>query len=313
MRTPVSRFERFAGYFILLSLVALTALFVVPSLNTGGLFSRRTYVLHVHTDDGIDLDSGDKVTMRGIQVGEVEGLDFISEFKDGKEQVRVRITCTIYWKYREKITRNSEFYLVPAAVVGRGKIEIQPGAGGSPLQDTVVEGRRKTTITDRVNEVLVQTGEVISVANKRISDLEGTLFSLQKILDHVSEGEGALGRFLYEEELYDRVGKILNRLEGTAQSVETLSRPLADVATALPDLARTIRDASVKIDGILGDLEKGMSQFPEAASRTVVALKEGRKILESLKRNFLIRGNLPADPRPIHMAPASRRESLDLD
>ena len=313
MRTPVSRFERIAGYFILLSLVALAALFIVPAMKTGGLLSRRTYALHIHTDDGIDLESGDKVTMKGIQVGEVENLDFITEVKDGKEQVRVRVTCSIYWEYREKITRHSKFYMVPAAVVGRGKIEIHPGVGNSPLQDRIVEGKKKVSITDRVNDLLLEVDDLLEVANKRISDLEATLVAVQKILDHISEGEGSLGKFLYEDELHNQIVKVLGHMEETVAGVDRITQPLAGFSETLPDLTMKIRDVTGKLDDILENLRKGMGHFPAVVSGTLIALTEGRKILESLKRNFFIRGNLPANREPEEMAPASRRSGMNLN
>jgi hypothetical protein len=75
----------------------------------------------------------------------------------------------------------------------------------------------------------------------------------------------------------------------------------------LTSLTATIVTMLERFDPILADLERGMEHFPPAAAKLVVTLTETRKVLESVKRSFLIRGNLPADTSAPTTAPVGRR------
>ncbi|MBN1443348.1 MAG: MCE family protein [Planctomycetes bacterium] len=326
MRSPVSRPERLAAYFVLLVLIVLAALILVPRWRATeaesfwDFLSMPAFVLHVIADDAVDLAQGDKVLMKGIQVGEISGIDF-------SETQKVIISCSIYRRYTARIPWDSKFFLVPAPIVGRGKIEIQPGTGSALGADTKVPGLRYTSFTDRVDGVLQQAAELLvqmrgileqagaSLAgiSQRVVEMERTLASLQKILDQVTEGRGALGQIVFRDDLYSRIESLVERLESAARGFETLREPVTDFGERLPSLTRTAAEAAEKLNRTLDDLERGMKHFPDAASSLAASLVEGRKVLESLKRNFLIRGNLPRDLEPETMAPASRRESLSLE
>ena len=46
------------------------------------------------------------------------------------------------------------------------------------------------------------------------------------------------------------------------------------------------------------DLEKAMVNAPEISREARAGMKEVNRILESVKKNILIRGNLPKEPTP---------------
>lgn len=309
MRTPVSRFEKIAAYFILLTLIPLLALLLIPALEPGGFLHPNLFVFYVIADSGQDLAAGDKVTMSGIQIGEVNGLEF------RKEDNRVKVSCSVYLPYRDKITTGAVPVIVPPPVVGSAKIDIKPGTGepltarpnGDPPE---VEAVLEPSIEDRANEILVQVGSVIRNANTRVEELQKTLIALQTVLDQVNEGKGTLGRFIYEEDFYARLSELVSRLESSATTVAQFHDPIVVLAESLPVLTRTAIEAATKLDGALSDLQKGMTRFPETTAKLVIALDEGRRVLESLKRNFLIRPYLPQDAAPDGMAPVTSRDPL---
>lgn len=319
MRSPVSRFERMAAYFILLALLALGALIVLPRLDrTTGLFdflARVDFVVHIVADDAVDLAPGNVIELKGIQVGQVERVDLLPDY-------RVRLTCQIYRDYRSRIPEGSRFELVPAAVVGNPRIVVHQG-GGPPIETgATVTGETSISVTDRVDAALVQAtkllvqmegilekaGGTLDQLNGRVMDMKQALDSLSSVLQQVSAGRGALGKLVYEEELYDRVGQLVGRLESATEPLTDLAGPLAEVGAELPGLTRQVGRILGRLDDALALLAEGLAQFPATAESARASLGELRKVVESLKRNFLIRGNLPRNARPTTVVPGGGRD-----
>ncbi|MDR1677243.1 MAG: hypothetical protein LBS44_02505, partial [Deltaproteobacteria bacterium] len=63
-------------------------------------------------------------------------------------------------------------------------------------------------------------------------------------------------------------------------------------------LNRDMPNMTGKIDRILNQIEKGTSSFPEVARGAREGLRDVNQVLDSVKRNFLIRGNLTPDQPP---------------
>src|SRR5690606_6629620 len=215
MRTPVSRFEKIAAYFILLATVPLLALVIVPGVKPGGFLNRNHLVFDVLADSGLDLTAGDKVTMSGIQIGKVDSLEL-------QEDNRVRITCSVYEQYSNKVTTEAVVVVIPPPVVGSAKIDIRPG-GGQPLRlvgkRVTIEAQLEPSIEDRANGILVEVESVIRNANARVEEMQRTLLALQAVLDQVNAGKGTLGQFIYGDEFYERLSQLVTKLENAASTV----------------------------------------------------------------------------------------------
>ena len=301
MRAPVSRFERWGALILLFALIPVGT-FIGRELKPGGFFDRQDEWITIMAEDGLDLSAGDKVTMKGIQIGEVETLELA-------DSGQVVIKCTIYQRYRKRVTLDAVVYLVPPAIVGRGEIEIQPGTGPRATQ---FQGEKKPSMEDQINVLIADVSGIIKKTDTQVIEFgrvlkkfQATLDSLNGLLLTVAEGKGSLGKIVVDEALYDRINSIVVGLERLPAMVKTIEEPL--LKHQIPELAERIISMSRHAESVLARLEEGLEVFPQATTRVLVLLKEGRKVLESVKRNALIRGNLPADPVPTTMAPASSR------
>jgi hypothetical protein len=67
---------------------------------------------------------------------------------------------------------------------------------------------------------------------------------------------------------------------------------------SLPDTMETINDTVHKLDHVMSQLKPAMERAPAMQRQLEDALIEANHILESLKKNFLIRHNLPPEPVP---------------
>jgi len=298
MRTPVSRVERIAGIFMVLALGILGATVLFPALTSGRILS--LYSVEVRAPDGIGLALGDMVVLQGIQVGEVSNLKL-------DEERRVLIHCRIYSSFRDKIATGTRAVLVPAPVVGSPKIRLEPGKGLPLASGTVLEATTESTLVEILNDLSLNIRPVFKDMQNRIQQLGENLAALQEILDAVNSGKGAAGKLINDDELYKELLDISRRVEQTLASLEKIRDRVDDFSTVLPALKEDLADSSAKLRRSLGQVEKGLDRFPEVADDALSSLKEARRILESLKRNFFIRGNLPSDPEVEAMAPASPR------
>jgi phospholipid/cholesterol/gamma-HCH transport system substrate-binding protein len=298
MRTPVSRIEKIAGIFIFLALGILSAAVLFPQFTSGRILS--LYSLEVRAPDGLGLALGDKVILQGIQVGEVGDLKL-------DEENRVRIQCRIYSPFRDKIATGTRAVLVPAPVIGSPKIRLEPGKGELLASGTVLEATTESTLVEILNDLSTGIRPVFKDMQNRIQQLGENLAAFQEILDAVNSGKGSAGKLINDDELYRELLGISRRVDQTLASLEKIRDRVDDFSTVLPGLKEDLADSSGKLRRSLGQVEKGLDRFPEAAEGAVSSLEEAKKILESLKRNFFIRGNLPRDPEVEAMAPASPR------
>jgi ABC-type transporter Mla subunit MlaD len=113
------------------------------------------------------------------------------------------------------------------------------------------------------------------------------------------EGLHRMGESL--EGTFERVNARLDQMEGILAGAQKL----LDTANSLrPDIV----ESSASVRRSLDHVEDALEELPEMASRSGALLADARRVLESLKRNFLIRANLPADADEARMLPATWRE-----
>ncbi|MEM7232530.1 MAG: MlaD family protein [Planctomycetota bacterium] len=334
MRSPVTRFERVAGYFILLAIVVVVVLFLRPGLER---FGANPLIIRILADEAHNLKSGDSVTMRGIQIGEVRDLDLLdvrklSDSDRGSVQLtgdgfrRVLITCQIRRKYSDQVTTDVGFFIVPPAVVGSGSIDVRrtpetakEGQIVKPLESKVlVQGLKQESIMDAANELVAEAGTILKNVGTTVKEVENNIKLINRLLQEVETGDNTLAKLLRSDELYKALEGVIGTVETKIENLpvdETIVTVREEVLKELRGISSTLQKELVKTNTelvghlvkVLSQMEKGMEHFPPAAAKLVAILADARKVLESLKRNFLIRGNLPDEGNPRRTAPVSGR------
>jgi hypothetical protein len=120
----------------------------------------------------------------------------------------------------------------------------------------------------------------------------GTMSDIRQITSTVAGGQGNLGRIIYDEEAYGKINNSLNDINSVTGSLSDLSGHLS-------------RD----IPPIVAQVEQGARNLPEIGRGAREGLHSAVNILESVKRNFLIRGNLPQEP-PVETPTVPARQVL---
>jgi len=304
MRTPVRRIEVAGGIFILLGIATLVVLLIFPGISSGRFLG--DFEIEVRATDGLGLSEGNKVMMQGIQIGKVAQLRL-------DDSDLVSISCSIRPDYRDRIAAGSEVVLVPGTLFDTALVKVRPGKGKPLPEGTVFHASAESSVFDRVDEVADAFEKTLSEVKDRFRPLEGTLASLEKMLSAVNDAKGSLGKLLYEDEVYRRLVELINKLDGYFKGFDDLRARLDEFAQVLPEIKSDVKDSVTKIHSAADQLERGLAQFPQTAESARDALAEGRRVIESLKRNLLIRRNLPRDPESAGSAPASYREPPPVD
>jgi len=114
-----------------------------------------------------------------------------------------------------------------------------------------------------------------------------TLDNLAAISEKIKEGEGTTGKLLVKDDLYLQLEKEVQKVDAILTDLQTLSARLPAVITEVEMRIQEIK-------GPLDSLDAALQDAPEVLGAIRSELNEIGKIIESLKENFLIKGNLPA-------------------
>lgn len=158
------------------------------------------------------LRKGDRVQLRGIRVGAVQGFDVLP----GKVRVHIEIEDWV------KLYDNAEVVLVLKGLVGEVLVDIEPGDGTVVQPGHVFEGRNAASMLALGDKVNVALDQVTAVGE----DVRGLIGDLR--------GEGSLTRVL------DTAERTLLQLEGT---VAENRRALRDLTTNLSTITASLEQS----------------------------------------------------------------------
>lgn len=227
-----------------LSLVALFLLGVLVFLLTGqgGLF-RSEVPLYTYMNDSAALTKGSGVRLNGILIGEVKDVSLSGSVQPDRV---VRITMEVREDMLRNIPTDSTVTLAAENVLGSKFLNIRRGLRG----DAIARGGEVRSLPNPSFDEFVASG------NNLLVSLQGIITRVDKIVGLVETGQGSIGKFLVDDELYRRV-------VGTVREVQTLSATLnSDKGTIGklvqdPALYNDVRASLARVDKLVADLEAG--------------------------------------------------------
>ena len=255
------------GILVTASLVVLVlAIFFIS--GTSGFLSRK-YTLKAYFSDAAGLRSGSSVQLAGIPVGDVAEIG-ISPFTDPNRAVEV--VMKVNRKYQDQIRANSVVSMDSAGLLGEKYVEISRGAPGQSVM-----GDGSVLKTEEQKDIK----QVVQNADDVISNLRVLSAKLNDITNQIASGQGSLGKFLYDPELYNRINRTADVLTSMVLDVQqgkgTIGKFYTD-DTLYQRLTSTIDRA----DGVMGSLQHG--------NGTVAKLINDPSVYDNMN-HLLTRGN----------------------
>lgn len=291
------------GAFVLLGI----GLFAVGIFLIGDrrmLFS-DTFEVHAEFSGISGLERGAIVRVAGMNAGEVDGIT-VPTSPSGKFRVKLRVRQDLHPLLR----LDSVASIQNDGLVGNKFVQVESGTDGSPqvpAGGTILSRepfdlaemfeRLNATIdliTTTIKDVRVGVEEALTAVSTTAIDAQaligdvgtemraitsaskGVAADLQVILGGVREGRGSLGKFVNDDEFYNRAKAIAAEAE---RAVANLREASENAKGAIADL----RGDDGPVRGVMGDLQTSLT----AARETLTDLAATS---EALKRNFLFRG-----------------------
>jgi phospholipid/cholesterol/gamma-HCH transport system substrate-binding protein len=314
--------ERTVGLFILVAFLSF--------LGTVILVGRAQNWFRKHNDyyaiynQGYNIQPGVKVKLLRTDIGQVTGVN-LTEFN------KVRVDMRILATYADRIRTDSQAAVESPTFIGSEFINIVPSAnpeaeniepGGQipavekkELKDYVVEFELEHKLL-LVEEVLENVADITESMAQPRGPLLGTLENIRRLTAKIDEGEGSLGKFVSRDEVYDQLKRELDILEGIVVNIKEASESIRVGAKSVQqgaasvqrgaksteeiaaDLEKDIPIILTKVQAVLDELDIAVQDIPEIGRETRRGLRDVNRILESIKKNILIRGNLPKRPAP---------------
>lgn len=249
--------------------------------NRSFLFS-DTFFVGSQFNDVAGLQAGAAVQYQGVNVGRVERVRLPQS--PGNP---IGVTMAIREGARHLIRENTQAQIQADGLVGNQIIVLVPAPyPASPVEegDTIpgVDPFNFTQVTDRVLGT--------------VQRFEETAGAFQQIMLDIQNGEGTLGKFVYDPSLY-------NSLVQTADSTQRLMVNLGDAAETLVTIAG---EATEGVNSILTKIDEGNGTFAQllndpgvyntllAASDTVLTIAGDLRAVTSSAENAANWGSLGA-------------------
>ncbi|MEM1117171.1 MAG: MlaD family protein [Bacteroidota bacterium] len=317
----MSRQARLGLVVIAALVVGLGFLFIIAGQSN---LLARTFPVRATFDQVAGLQRGASVFYNGISVGRVEGVLLPSE---PGEPITVRMA--IDNGARRLIREDSRALIQTDGLVGNVIVSLTDGSRDRPevADNGLIQGVEPFALSEVSDRLFTS-----------ISRFDSVTVALAGIMTDVQTGEGTLGRFLYDEALYDasvattaefqntlatfttRADALVAVAEGASQSVEqilskvnagdgTVARFLNedDVYTTFLSTAAQLQEGAAQLQTVSSDIRAITDRFNQAAGFATLGAFRFSENMEALKHSFLFRGYFE-DRGYYEMAPFEVRE-----
>ncbi|MCO5062101.1 MAG: MlaD family protein [Kiritimatiellae bacterium] len=253
-RVQQASVEVTVGLFMMLILIALGFFTIILSQEN---LLGTSYKMSVVFDQVTGLIKGDKVFVRGVDVGRVKSL---SVQRDG-------VYADLTLDYPIQLHEDYKIVVTPSSVLGGKFVEVYEGSPDKPLlpEGAPVVGMGPADFIAELTDGVKALRETLEGGGV-LGNLAETMENVKELTRRLRDGEGTIGKLLTEDALYTNVLAVSERLangEGTLgkllSSDDKLYQDLSDAVTALKETAETINRG----EGTLGKLVKDEDMYKQ--------------------------------------------------
>ncbi len=160
------------------------------------------------------LQKGNNVRYSGINIGTVQGIEFIS---DSLLLVRMNLDDDV----RGIIKKNAIATIGSDGLVGNMLVNITPGEGvAEPAGD----------LDELVSYSRVDPDELLNTLGSTNDNIALISNDLLKITQAITEGDGIISQLIYNEDLSKKLNRVLDEIEVTALNLSRTTREFSDLA-----------------------------------------------------------------------------------
>ena len=303
------------GLVVLAGVVLFIALLFILANRT--FLLSDTYSIRAEFNRVSGLQAGARVLYNGISVGRVEAIQL-----PASPGLPISVTMQIKDDAKHLIREDSRAVIQTDGLVGNVIVAL---TDGSPSRPVVAENGRISGVDPF--EFAAVTDRLFT----SVSRFDSVTVTLTQLMQDVRTGEGSLGRFLYDDRLYNEtvltaqeLRSALGNLGARADALVAIAQDgsaaiesiLRKVDSGDGTLARILNEDSMYVallqsanqfSTISEDLESITERFETAAGYMAVGAFRFSENMEALKHNFLFKGYFE-DRGYLEMAPFEIRE-----
>lgn len=326
MRTPISKYERASGAFLLV-VMALLVMAIVGSGRLGEMLEllREDFVVQAMADGGFGAAVGSPVKVHDVEVGTVTRVELVHDAAHPTKPVRITM----------RIRPKAASFLLDETVA----VIVMPplGSGMPPFGTSSVELRSAGTKPLARGAIIGAEGQESMVANmarltkdvsamrdeftRAIHEMGSSFANMRKLTDELAAGKGLAGRVMNDEHLADELESTLKDARAATKDVRKLmadaDKITRDVPGVMDDARAMSRDGQkllVKLNAATDELPRVIAatertlalaedltktlrtaagHAPELARKVGMSLEETNRLVEAAQKNFILRSTLP--------------------
>ncbi len=300
---PYTKREKLAGLFLVLGFFLILGWAAMMGGGRGWFRSYNEY--YALYSEGYGLAPGVKVRFLRTDVGLVTRLELT-------ENNQVKVHLSILEEYADRVKSDSQAAIASPTFIGSEYIDIIPGSlatepvpngGQIPAQERksledYVKDLHLDTMLAKTEAIMTNVDSLTHQLQDPSGPLLGTMSNVRKLTATVAAGEGSLG----ELAMNDNAALELYRILGDVRIATD------NIASLTGSLNKTMPDILNRLESITAQVEAAARSAPEIGRSARESMRSVNQVLDSAKRNFLIRPNLTADPEPESLSyPARQR------
>src|SRR6187402_869946 len=233
------------GVIVAISLVLLTTLlFLMTSASGTGFFSKKIQV-KTYFENSAGLKPGAAVNLQGVTVGNVDKVKVVPDAS--RKLTPVEVIMKLDTKYLPMMKKDSKAALSTVGVLGDTVVDINSQFATGP---TLADGDELKTLESP------NLQDVVKASQGTIESLNVILAKMDRIVEAISQGKGAVGQLIYDDSLYTRANATVGELQKLS---EKLNSGKGSIGKLLNDdeMYNHLNSTTAKLDHIATELDAG--------------------------------------------------------
>ena len=221
---------------------ATLAILVFLISGTGGLFTKKITLI-TYFDNAEGLRTGQPVDLQGVAIGNVKSVKVVP----GRPSSPVQVVMRVNKEFQQFIHTDSKATIETAGVLGESFVDINSKDSTGPI---VKDG----TELPPGNAPGIQ--DVVRTSQTSLQNIDVLVKRADSILAEIQNGNGSLGKFIYDPAMINKINTILNQVQGLLNDVSngkgTIGKFFSD-----DSLYRKADSLVTKADAMVDEINKG--------------------------------------------------------
>lgn len=283
MKIRFNKYEKVAGLFVALAIVASVVGLIGVAIKNSWLESKVKYTTELESADGVH--AGTAVQISGLRVGAVTAVSL--ESND-----RVRITFEVLEKFAHKIRKDSSVQMYRPFILSEKVLDVTvgtetaeflaPGAmlpahAGTDIMD-LLSGRKMGQILSSFDNLAGS----LRIVGESFSNPERTK-NLVQVLDKVNPLVNNLNNMSVE---ITKIATVANK------AMPAFTKEVPDVGNQMGQIVKNLNVLTTEMQKLTPAIAVIAPELPRTSRRAVEALDETVVLLKAMQKSFLLRGKV---------------------